>query len=180
MKRSVGLLVLMQAIFASVASAGTGIVIISFSSVVSSTPAPGTWMLMGLGLLLSFFVYRKAHSLPGGRTMAAVLMLLGVSAYEISYEIFTGHALATKASAKGPPAFTLFGASPNSFNANDNGTEYMITNNTGSTITINSVILGMGSTNGDYLESPTPDSPTCAQGLQLAPGGTCYVQVFVD
>ncbi len=176
MKRSVGLLVLMQAIFASVASAGTGIVIISFSSVVSSTPAPGTWMLMGLGLLLSFFVYRKAHSLPGGRTMAAVLMLLGVSAYDI----FTGHALATKASAKRSTAFTLFGASPNSFNANDNGTEYMITNNTGSTITINSVILGMGSTNGDYLASPTRDSPTCAQGLQLAPGGTCYVQVFVD
>ena len=176
MKRSVGLLVLMQAIFASVASAGNGIVIISFSSVVSSTPAPGTWMLMGLGLLLSFFVYRKAHSLPGGRTMAAVLMLLGVSAYDI----FTGHALATKASAKGPPAFTLFGASPNSFNVNDNGTEYMITNNTGSTITINSVILGMGSTNGDYLASPTPDSPTCAQGLQLAPGGTCYVEVIGD
>ena len=175
MKRSVGLLVLMQAIFASVASAGTGIVIISFSSVVSSTPAPGTWMLMGLGLLLSFFVYRKAHSLPGGRTMAAVLMLLGVSAYEI----FTGHALATKASAK-TTVFTLIGASPNSFNANDNETEYMVTNNTGSTITINSVILGMGSTNGDSLESPTPDSPTCAQGLQLAPGGTCYVQVFVD
>ncbi len=177
MKRSVGLLVLMLATFASVASAGTGIVIISFSGVVSSTPAPSTWMLMGLGLLLAFFAFRKSHSLPGGRTMAAVLMLLGVSAYEI----FTGHALETKASAFfTAPQVTINGGSPYTFNATDNGTEYQVVNGTGSTITINSVVLGMGSGNGDYLANPTPDSPTCRQGVQLAPGGTCYVQVWID
>ena len=177
MKRSIGLLVSLMAIFAGAASAGTGVVTVTYSSIVSSTPAPSTWMLMGLGLLLAFFVYRKGHSLPGGRTMAAILMLVGVSAYEL----FTGSSALTKASATIQVVVeSLTGGGTLTFNLTDNGTEGQVVNNTGSSITINSVTLGQNSSNGDILSGMTPDSPTCAQGVQLAVGASCYVQVFID
>jgi hypothetical protein len=171
MKRSIGLVVLMQAVFAAVASANATVTI-TFTGAPSATPAPSTWMLMGLGLLLAFFVFRKAHSLPGGRTMAALLMLLGVSAYEV----FTGNQLASKASAFTSSVVESItgGTSIVVPNVDDSGTvQEQFVNNTGSSITIQSV-----SVSGSYEFLATPfSSPQCQVGTVLANGGSCYVVV---
>jgi len=159
----------MQAMFAAVASAQS--ITITFSGV-SATPAPSTWMLMGLGLLLAFFVFRKAHSLPGGRALAAVLMLIGVSAYEI----FTGHQLITKASAVIATVVESInsGTTITVNGVDDSGaSQEQFVNNTGSTITITSI-----SSNADYEVLITPPSaPQCQVGTVLAPGASCYAQL---
>jgi hypothetical protein len=165
MKRSLGLLVLMQGVFAAMASAQS--VTITFSGV-AATPAPSTWMLMGLGLLLAFFVFRKAHNLPGGRATAAVLMLIGISAYEI----FTGNPSASKAAAiPSTVVESITGGSSitaNNLN-NTGGMQEQWVNNTGSTITITSVTADVNDTLG------TPfSSPQCVATLVVAPGNSCY------
>jgi hypothetical protein len=165
MKRSLGLLVLVQAMFAAAANAQS--ITITFSGI-TAAPAPGTWMLMGLGLLLAFFVFRKAHSLPGGRASAVVLMLVAVSAYEI----FTGHALLTKASAIiGTVIESITGGGSITVNGLDNSgrTQEAWVNNTGSSITITSVTPDQG----DNLGTP-PNMPQCVATLVVASGGTCY------
>jgi mannitol-specific phosphotransferase system IIBC component len=176
MKRSIGFLVLLQAIFATAASAA-GTVTVTYTGVVSSTPAPSTWMLMGVGLVLAFFVFRKAHSLPGGRAAAAILMLAGIS----SYEIFTGSPLVPKASALVAVVLQSItgGTSIQFVNlADDGNTEGQVTNNTASTLTITSVVL---SNAGQYDGLGTASSsPTCVQGTILAPGGSCYVEIYLD
>jgi hypothetical protein len=167
MKRSLGLLFLVQGIFAAVAGAQS--VTITFSGAVSSTPAPSTWVLMGIGLLFAFLVFRKAHSLPGGRATAAILMLIGIAAYEV----FTGNTVASKAIAI--PGNTvqesITGGTILTANNLDNSgaTQEQWVNNTGSTITVTSVTPDQFDTLG------TPfSSPQCAQNLVVAPGNSCY------
>ncbi len=172
MKRSIGILVLMQAIFASAASAA-GTVTITFSTL-GATPAPSSWMLMGLGLLVAFFVFRKAHSLPGGRTMATFLMLVGISAYEV----FTGNSMITKASAviQTVTQSVTGGSSVQFVNLADDGSQQgQLVNNTGQTISL----VGRTVTSLDLFVTPS-GSPQCQVGMQLAPGASCYVQITVS
>ena len=95
----------MRGICAAVAGAQS--VTITYTGAVSSTPAPQTWMLMGLGLLLAFFVFRKAHRLPGGRAGAAILMLVAVPASTR----FPGHPFPPSGSGP-PPHLPARGACP--------------------------------------------------------------------
>lgn len=137
MKRSFGFLAAMLALSASAASAAATVTI-TFTTL-SATPAPSTWMLMGLGLLFAFFAFRKAHSLPGGRTMAAFLMLLGVSAYEV----FTGNSMITKASAviQTVVQSATGGSSVQFVNLADDGSQQgQFVNNTGFTISLVGVL----------------------------------------
>ena len=164
MKRSFGFLAAMLAISASAASAAATVTI-TFTTL-SATPAPSTWMLMGLGLLVAFFAFRKAHSLPGGRTMAAFLMLLGISAYVG----FTGTLMAAPIqtvvqSATGGSSIQVL------ILADDGSQQGQFVNNTGFTISLVSVTAPP-----DTFVTPV-GSPQCQPGLQLAPGASCYVQI---
>jgi TM2 domain-containing membrane protein YozV len=125
---------------------------------------------MGLGLLFAFFAFRKAHKLPGGRTMAAILMLVGVSAYEV----FTGHPLVTRASAIiGVVTESLTGGGTITFSLSDaGGQEAFVVNNTSGSVNITSISVPPP----DSFTTPN-NSPQCQVGTVLAPGAGCYVQL---
>lgn len=128
---------------------------------------------MGLGLLVAFFAFRKAHSLPGGRAMAAVLVLAGIS----GYEVFTGHKMMSKAFAI---QFTntvvesiTGGSSINVFPADNTGaTQYQFQNNTNASITITSV-----STDANDRFTAPAGTPQCATNPTLAPSQSCYAAI---
>ncbi|HEV2199008.1 MAG TPA: hypothetical protein VGR73_04245 [Bryobacteraceae bacterium] len=147
-------------VFAAAAQAAT--VTITFTAQPSGTPAPGTTLLVTLGLLFAFLVFRKKLRSPVVHPLAAILLLAGVS-------LFVGRQhLVPQASATGATEF-ITGASPFMFTIADGGGA-AVANNTGGTILITNVTVG----SPDILITPSL-TPQCQAGLTLVNGGTCNV-----
>jgi hypothetical protein len=164
MKRLLGLLVLMTGI-SSAAVLPT--VTITYTGL-AGTPAPGTLILMALGLLITFIAFRKMSNLSVGRPLAAILLLAGLSLFEA----MTGHQLITKASAIAViPTESITGGGNLMFTLSD-GSEAFVQNNTGLPQQITSISVTSPNT---FI---TPGlTPQCQVGTVLAPGAGCYVEI---
>jgi len=132
-----------------------------------ATPAPGTMILMALGLLITFIAFRKMRHLSVGRPLAAILLLAGLS----FFEAMTGHSLITKASATIVPTESITGGGTLMFTLG-NGSEAFVQNNTGVSQQITSISVPPPNT----FVTPAA-SPQCQVGTVLAPGAGCYVQL---
>lgn len=152
-------------LFAACASAQITSPTVNISyAALSTTPAPSTIVLTTLGLLATFIAYRKMRRLPVGRSLAGLLLAIGVAfvatnaSAEFTNESMTG---------AGPLQFTL-----------GNALTAQITNNTGASQQITSITLNP---NPSSLVLVTPGStPQCTVGLTLANGGVCYVEVIAE
>ena len=176
MKRSIGIVVLMQAIFAAVAVAGAQApgVTITYAPAAAVTPIPSSFLLVGAGIMFMFLAFRKVQSLPTGRPFVAILVLAGSAFFEVS----TRQQWIAKAEAMYCgncfPIYQLSvqGGSTLNFNLNY-GAEAQIQNTSG----VSKQITGLSSLPSNLFVTST-DTPQCTVGTVLAPGASCYVKIL--
>ena len=150
-------------LFAACASAQTSPTVNISYAALSATPAPSTIVLTTLGLLATFIAYRKLRRLPAGRSLAAILMAIGLASVATKASPF----LTESMTGAGPLQFTL-----------GNALTAQVTNNTGTSQQITSITLNP---NPSSLTLVAPSStPQCTVGLTLANGGVCYVEVIAE
>ncbi len=174
MKRSIGIVVLMQAIFAAVAGAQAPGVTITYAPAAAVTPIPSSFLLVGAGIMFMFLAFRKVQSLPTGRPFVAILVLAGSAFFEVS----TRQQWIAKAEAmycgNCVPIYQLSvqGGSTLNFNLNY-GAEAQIQNTSG----VSEQITGLSSLPSNLFVTST-DTPQCTVGTVLAPGASCYVKII--
>ena len=181
MKRSIGIVVLMQAIFAAVAVAGAQApgVTITYAPAAAVTPIPSSFLLVGAGIMFMFLAFRKVQSLPTGRPFVAILVLAGSAFFEVSTRqqwIAKAEAMYCGNCCGGNcvPIYQLFvqGGSTLNFNLNY-GAEAQIQNTSG----VSEQITGLSSLPSNLFVTST-DTPQCTVGTVLAPGASCYVKIL--